>query len=94
MHQIVLILHADNLADSATLRDLRGRDVAQPDVTHQALTLELGQNGEWRFDRPFGRSMHVEHAAKVDHVEHIEAEIAKVVVHRLGEFRRGEGRNP
>jgi len=32
--------------------------------------------------------MHVEHAAKVDHVEHIEAEIAKVVVHRLGEFRR------
>jgi len=27
--------------------------------------------------------MRVEHAAEIDHVEHIEAEIAEIVVHRL-----------
>ena len=37
MRQMVVVLHADDVADSAALRDLRGRDVAQPDMTHQAL---------------------------------------------------------
>lgn len=94
MRQIVMILHADNLAYPATLRGLRGCDIAQPDVTHETLTLEVGQNAERRFDRPFGRSMRVEHAAKIDHVEHIEDEIAEVIVDRLGELGRGESGNP
>ena len=34
VRQIVVVLHADNVADPACFRDLRRRDVAQPDVTH------------------------------------------------------------
>ena len=37
MRQIVMVLHADDLADPAPFRDLRRRDIAQPDVAHQAL---------------------------------------------------------
>ncbi len=83
MRQIVLVLHADDLGDPASFRDLRGRDVAQPDMTHQTLPLELGQDGERRLDRPFGGAMRVEHDPKVDHVQHVEPEIAQIVVHRL-----------
>ena len=46
MREVVLVLHADDLADPASFRDLRGGDVAQPDVTHQTLPLELGQHRE------------------------------------------------
>ena len=81
-------------ADPAPFRDLRGSDVAQPDVAHQALPLELGQRRERRLDRPLGRAMHVEHDAQIDHVEHVEAEIAQIVVHRLRQFFAREGRDP
>ena len=94
MRQIVVVLHADDLADPASFRDLRRRDVAQPDVTHQALPLQFGEHGERRLDRAFGGSMDAEHAAQVDHVEHIEAEIAQIVVHRLSQLLGREGRNP
>ena len=36
-------------------RDLRGRHVAEADVADQTLALQLGQRGERRLDRAFGR---------------------------------------
>ena len=44
MREIVVVLHADDLADPAPFRDLRGGDVAEPDVTDQPLPLKLGQD--------------------------------------------------
>ena len=85
---------ADDPADPAPFRDLSWGDVAQPDVTHQALSLKVGQNRERRLDRPFGGAMDAEHAAEVDHVEHIQIEIAQIVVDCLSQFFAREGRNP
>ncbi len=52
----------------------------------------MGQGGERRIDRPFGRRMHVEHEAKIDHVEHVEPEVAQIVVHRSDQlFGRESG---
>jgi len=36
--------------------------------------------------------MQVEHAAEINHVEHIQAQIAKIVMHRLGQFFTRESR--
>ena len=38
--------------------------------------------------------MHGEHAAQVDHLEHVEAQIAEVIVDRLRQFFARERRNP
>ena len=81
-----MVLHADDLGDGAPLRDLRRRDVAEPDMADQALSLQLGERGERRFDRPFGGPVHAEHDAQVDDVEHVEAEVAQVVVNRARQF--------
>ena len=82
------------IARSGVLGDLRGRDVAQPDVADQALALQLGEHGERRLDRALGGAVDAEHAAQVDHLEHVEAEVAQVVVHRLGQLGGREGRQP
>ena len=98
MRQIVVILHADDLANTSPFSDLRRRDIAQADTAHEALVPELGQQREWGFDRSFGRSMRsaagVVQAAKVHDVEHIQSEIAQTVVDRLNELFGGECRNP
>ena len=57
-------------------------------MAHEALPLQLGQDGERLLERAFGGSVHVEHAAQVDHVEHVQAEVAQIVVHRLGQLAR------
>ncbi len=49
MRQIVQVLHADDRRDAAALLDLRRRDVAEPDMTHQPLPLKIGQHGQRRF---------------------------------------------
>ena len=38
--------------------------------------------------------MHVEHAAQVDDVEHIQAQVAEIVVDRLSQLRARNGRDP
>lgn len=38
--------------------------------------------------------MGVRHAAKIDHVQHIQTQIAEIVVDRLSQFPRREGRDP
>ena len=63
-------------------------------MTHEALPLELGERRERRFDRPFGRAVRAEHDPKIDHVQHVEAEIAEVVVHGLLQFFGRGGREP
>ena len=45
-------------------------------------------------DRAFGRAVDADHAAQVDHVERVQAEVAQVVVHRLRQLRRRERRLP
>jgi hypothetical protein len=41
MREVVVVLYADDRSDLSGFRDLRGRDVARPDMTHQALLLEF-----------------------------------------------------
>src|ERR1700691_5110134 len=38
--------------------------------------------------------MDAEHAAKIDHIERIQAKVSQVVVHRLGQLFWGESRSP
>jgi diketogulonate reductase-like aldo/keto reductase len=44
--------------------------------------------------RAFGWAMDVQHAAQVDDLDHVDAEIAQVVVHRLSQLFTREGRDP
>lgn len=74
--------------------DLLGGDVAQSDMTHQTLSLQVREHGERRFERPFRGVMYVEHRSQIDDVEYIHAEIAEIVVDRLGQFLTRKGRNP
>jgi hypothetical protein len=46
MRQIVVVLYAHDLADAARFRDLRSRDIAHPDMTHEAFVLEFCKSGE------------------------------------------------
>ena len=45
-----MVLNADDGRDPSAFLDLRGRDVAEPEVTDQPLLLQLGQGGQWRLD--------------------------------------------
>ena len=86
MREIVLVLHANDLADPTRFGELRRRDIAQPDVAHETPLLEFGQDGQRRFDRSFCRAVRIEHDAKVDEVQHVEPEVAQIVVHRLAQL--------
>ncbi len=44
------------VGDLAPVRDLRRRHVAQADLPHQALALQLGQRRQRRLERAFGRA--------------------------------------
>ena len=54
IRDIVLVLHADDLADPPSLGDLRRGHVAQADVSHQSLPLEVGEGSQRRLDRRLG----------------------------------------
>ena len=94
MRQVVHVLHARDRADTARVGDLRRRHVAQADVAHETLQLQFGQRSERLLERAVGRSMDAEHAAKVDDVEDVQAEVAKVVVNRVGQCLARHGRDP
>ena len=55
-------------------------------MTHQALSLQVGEHGERRLERPFRGVVYVEHGAQIDDVEHIHAEIAEIVVDSLSQI--------
>jgi len=42
MCEVVVVLYADDRSDLSGFRDLRGRNVAKPDMTHQTLLLKFG----------------------------------------------------
>ena len=82
MRHIVQVLHADDLADAPALLDLLRGDVAEPDVAHEALPLKVGEDSERRLDRPFGGSVDRAHDPQIDDIQHVEPEIAQIVVDR------------
>jgi len=82
MRQVVAVLHADDVADPPSGRDLGWSHVAQSDVSHESLPLQVREDGESRVDQLAGTISVVEHVAKIDDVEHVDAQIAQVVVHR------------
>ena len=88
VHEVVLVLHAGDRDDAPRVRDLTRRHVAEPDVADEPLALQLGQRRELFLQRPLLRAVDAEHAAQVHHVEHVQAEVAEVVVHRLRQFGR------
>lgn len=94
VREIVAVLYADDLADIASLHDLSGRDVAKANMAYQALPLKLCERGERRFDRTFRGAVSAEHDAQIDHIERLQTEIAKIVLHGLREFFAREGWPP
>ena len=94
MHEIVMVLQADDLGDAVCLLELAGGHVAQAELSDQALPLELGQGRKLFLDRALVR---LENAAdaQVDHVERVNPEVAEVVVDGgAREVCRGERGNP
>lgn len=71
-----LVLHADDGSDPSGFSDLRGSD----EMTHQTLLPEFGWNCHWCLDRPLSGFMAAKHSARVDYIEHIQPQIAEVVV--------------
>ncbi len=87
MSEVVLVLHADDVRDGASLGDLLGCHVAEPDVPNEPLTLQVSQHLDLLLDRSLSRPVHPEHDAKVDNLERIEPQVAQVVVYGAGQFR-------
>jgi hypothetical protein len=79
MCQIVEVLDAHDLCDPLTFLQLPGRDIAEADVTNQALTLQLGEHGQGFLDGSF-HWRHHSADSKIDNVERVDAEIPKIVV--------------
>ena len=94
MGYVVRVLHADDRDDPACFLDLRACDVAHPDVAHQTSSLEVGQHRERGLDRPLGGLMDGEHTAKIHHLEHVEGEIAQVVVDSSSQLFGRHRRDP
>ena len=91
---IIQVLHAHDRSDPTAFRNLRGGDVAETEVADQALLLQLGEHRKRRFNRSFGGRMDIKHGPEVDDVQHLEAEVAQVVMDGLGEFFAGKGGDP
>eukprot|EP00166_Cyanidium_caldarium_P001965 ctg_2045.g472 len=94
IRQVVVVLHADDIADAARLGHLGGRDVAQSDMTYQALTLQVDQHAERLRERSLGRFHHIKHEAQVDHIQGVETQMLQVVVHCLRELFTRKRRQP
>src|SRR5690606_28077677 len=56
MGDVVMILHGDELGDAAPLGDLRGSDVAETDVAHEATLAKLRERLDGRRDGAFRRT--------------------------------------
>ena len=64
--QVVAVLHADDVADPPSGRDLGWSHVAQSDVSHESLPLQVREDGESRVDQLAGTISVVENVAKID----------------------------
>ena len=83
MCQVVAVLHADDVADPPSGRDVACGHVAQVEcVARGPVAVVPSSTVSPGFDQLAGTSSVVEHVAKVDDVEHVDAQIAQIVVHR------------
>ena len=92
VHEIVMVLHANDRCNALRLDDLGSGDIAETEMPDQSPLLKFSQRGEPFPDGCFGRAMHAVGDAQIDHVEHINSEIAKIVVnatHEIGWRLRG-----
>ena len=55
-------------------------------VADQTAVLQLGQCGQRRLQRTFDRTVGAQHAAQVDDLQPVQAQMAQVVVHGLGQL--------
>ena len=86
MRQVIVVLDADDVADPPSRRDLGWSHVAQSDVSHESLPLQVREDGEPSFDQCAGTLSIVEHVAEVDYVDDIDVQIAQIVVHGLDQL--------
>ena len=75
------------------LGHLGGADIAETEMPDQSLPLKLGERRELFRDRSVGRAMHAADP-QIDDIEHVDAEIAKVVVDTTLDLFRFERRYP
>ena len=94
MSKVVVVLHAGDLGHGASLLHLSSRDVAEPDMAHQSLPLQIDERFERRGDRSFRRPVRVEHGPQVNDVESLQSEVAQIVVDGTRQLVRAEGRTP
>src|SRR6266511_624708 len=94
MGQIVVVLHARDFGDYLRLGYLSGGDIAYLDVAVQPLAPQVGQNRHLLGDGPFCGAVDRPHRTVVDDVEHVQAQIAKVVVDTVSQFLGRDGRLP
>ncbi len=94
VRDVIQVLHTDDVAEPASFGHLRGGDVAEADVTYEALALQLGEDGKRLLDGAFGWYRRAEHDAEVDDVERVQTQIAKVVVDGLRQLLDRESRVP
>lgn len=87
VRKIVHVLYTHHISDGLRFPELRGRHVAHTELANKPLLLGFGKHGKWCFQRPFCGSVPITHVAIVGDIQHIESEIAQVVVHRINEFR-------
>lgn len=92
MREIIEILNANDVADAASFRHLRGCHIAKANMPDQTLPLEVGQHCKGFFNLSFGWRRHIKHHAKIYDLERLETKMAQIVVHRLNEFLTREGR--
>jgi hypothetical protein len=51
MHQVVLVLDANNLSHRLSFLELSGTDVAESDRADESLALQVNEYAEWLCDR-------------------------------------------
>ena len=82
--QIVVVLYAHDLRDRSPINELTIRNVAQPNVLDETLSLEICQNSERLRERSIGQAGVVD--TKIDNVQSIEAKMTKIVVNSVDNF--------
>src|SRR5262249_41359305 len=81
MGDIISILYANNWHHLSGVFDLFTGNVAQTNVTDEALLSKFGQRGQRPFQRSLGWSVDVKHTAQVHDIEYVEFEIAQIIMH-------------
>jgi hypothetical protein len=93
MGQVIVDLHADNFGDGLRFGQLRGGDTAQPDVADESLALEISASTVTCPAMDPQQAVDDGHSTMVDDVEHIQAQVAEIVVDAVGQVLGRDGRS-